>query len=200
MNYKATCNVGYIFYKLFYRIYLGILSLFSYGQLENLRKNGHQIGTNVRLGRHAVIHVMPGGKLTLGANTCIEENAVMIIEKGGTLTVGEQCYLSRNLFLGCSKNIQIGDRVAIGGYVTIIDVNKCYEDVDRPIIKQGHTSIPVIIENDVWIGGNATLLAGTHLQQHTVVAAASVVRGTVDNNCVVAGIPARIVRRLGENN
>lgn len=198
MRYLILTKLGWLFHKLFYKLYVSVHSLFAYGQLETLRRHGHFIGSNVRLGNHAKIHVLPGGKVSIGNNSKIEEYSIVIVEKGGSLVIGENCYLSRNLFLGCSKSIIIGDNVAIGGYVTIIDTNKKFDDASRLIIEQGHVSIPVVIESDVWIGGNSTLLAGSYLSQHSIVAANSLVRAKVSPNTLVGGVPAKIIRKIEE--
>jgi acetyltransferase-like isoleucine patch superfamily enzyme len=197
MRYWILNKCGWLFYLVFNNLYLSIFSLLAYGKLETLRKKGNNIGKNVRLGRHAQIHILKGGSISIGDNSCIEENSVIIVEKGGTLKIGSHCYLSRNIFLGCGHEIKIGDNVAIAGYVTIIDTNKNFEDTSRLIIGQGHCSSPVIIENDVWIGANATLLAGSHIGCHSVVAACSLVRSAVEPNTLIGGIPSRIIKRIG---
>jgi len=53
---------------------------------------------------------------------------------------------------------------------------------------------PVTIGNDVWIGGNVTILPGVTIGNNVVVAAGAVVTKDVPDNCVVAGIPARKIK------
>jgi acetyltransferase-like isoleucine patch superfamily enzyme len=64
-----------------------------------------------------------------------------------------------------------------------------------PIGKQGPVNAPVSIGVGSWVGTGAIILPGTTIGRNVVVAAGSVVRGCVPDRCVVAGVPARIVKR-----
>ena len=55
---------------------------------------------------------------------------------------------------------------------------------------------PISIGNDVWIGGNVTILPGVSIGSNVVVAAGSVVTKDIPDNSLVAGVPARIMREL----
>ncbi|HCJ91322.1 MAG: hypothetical protein I3I94_01775 [Acidaminococcaceae bacterium] len=58
---------------------------------------------------------------------------------------------------------------------------------------------PVRIGDDVWVGGNVTILPGVTIGSNVVVAAGAVVTHDVPDNSLVAGVPARVIRKL-ENN
>jgi acetyltransferase-like isoleucine patch superfamily enzyme len=66
----------------------------------------------------------------------------------------------------------------------------------RSIDQQGVATSPVVIGNDVWIGANAVILPGVTIGSHAVVAAGAVVTKDVPGNCIVAGVPAKIIKRL----
>ena len=55
---------------------------------------------------------------------------------------------------------------------------------------------PVTIGNDVWIGGNVTILPGVKIGNNVVVAAGAVVTKDVPDNCVVGGVPARFIKEI----
>ena len=55
---------------------------------------------------------------------------------------------------------------------------------------------PVKIGNDVWIGGNVTILPGITIGNNVVVAAGAVVTKDVPDNCVVDGVPARVLKNI----
>jgi maltose O-acetyltransferase len=59
--------------------------------------------------------------------------------------------------------------------------------------------MPVTIGNDVWIGGNCTILPGVTIGNNVVVAAGAVVTKDVPDNCLVAGVPAKVIRKLDNN-
>ncbi len=56
------------------------------------------------------------------------------------------------------------------------------------------------IEDDVWIGANAVILPGVTIGQHAVVAAGAVVTTDVPENTIVAGVPAKIIKRIDTEN
>ena len=100
---------------------------------------------------------------------------------------------------GCSisarTKVKIGNRVLIGAGALITDsdahslnpADRAKEDVGR--------SFPVIIDDDVFIGARAIVLKGVHLGRGCVVGAGSVVTKDVAPYCIVAGNPARLIRR-----
>ncbi|HEY1674315.1 MAG TPA: acyltransferase, partial [Streptosporangiaceae bacterium] len=88
----------------------------------------------------------------------------------------------------------IGDDVFTGPYVYITDQNHEYADPDVPIGRQWPANAPVSIGAGSWLGAGAIVLPGSCIGRHVVVGAGSVVRGQVPDHCVVAGVPARIIR------
>ncbi len=91
--------------------------------------------------------------------------------------------------------IVVGDGVWFGQDVFVSDAGHGYQDPDVPIGDQFGSHDPVVIGPGSWIGHGAILLQGTRLGRNVVVAAGSVVRGDVPDHAVVAGTPARVVRR-----
>ena len=80
----------------------------------------------------------------------------------------------------------------------ITDQNHTYEDPVEPIGRQWPTEAAVRIGSGSWLGANVVVLPGAQIGEHVVVAAGAVVRGTIPDRCVVAGVPARIIRRWVE--
>jgi acetyltransferase-like isoleucine patch superfamily enzyme len=62
------------------------------------------------------------------------------------------------------------------------------------LLISGHVKKKVIICDDVWIGANCIVLPGVTIGSGSVVAAGSVVTKDIPNNCIVGGIPAKIIR------
>lgn len=120
----------------------------------------------------------------------------------GVIVIGNNCNFGDHNHLTSIDSIIIGDNVLTGRWVTITDNNHgetnkeslCLSPLSRPLTSKG----PVIIEDNVWIGDKATILSGVHIGRGAVVAANSVVTKDVPPLCVVAGIPAKIIKKHEE--
>jgi carbonic anhydrase/acetyltransferase-like protein (isoleucine patch superfamily) len=110
------------------------------------------------------------------------------------LRIGDRCVIGRGSHIVAHHSLTIGDDVFTGPYVYITDQNHSYADPDMPIGRQMPRNVPVQIGSGSWLGAGAVVLPGTCIGRNVVVAAGSVVRGTVPDRCVVAGVPARVVR------
>jgi serine acetyltransferase len=110
------------------------------------------------------------------------------------LRIGSRCVIGRGSHIVAHCSIDIGDDVFTGPYVYITDQNHGYADPDLPIGRQWPSNTAVSIGAGSWLGAGAIVLPGAHIGRNVVVAAGSVVRGVVPDRCVVAGVPARVVR------
>ena len=88
---------------------------------------------------------------------------------------------------------------AAGDNVYITDHNHTYGDVTTPIGMQMLEEAPVHIGPGCWLATNVVVLPGTTIGRHVTVAAGAVVRGDIPDFCVVAGAPAKVVRRWTED-
>ena len=111
-------------------------------------------------------------------------------------------------------NIHVGDEFLANYNVTILDIspvtmgdnvwiapNTLITTINHPISPEGrrqHLGIskPVKIGNDVWIGGNATILPGVTIGNNVIVAAGAVVTHDVPDNVIVGGVPAKVIREI----
>lgn len=83
----------------------------------------------------------------------------------------------------------------IGSHFNVIARDHCIDRIDIPMIQQGFTKIkPIVIDNDVWIGDNVTILKGVHVHSHSVIAAGAVVTKDVPEYAIVGGVPAKVIR------
>src|SRR5713101_6517702 len=110
------------------------------------------------------------------------------------LRVGDRCVIGRGSHIVAHQSIVIGDDVFTGPYVYITDQNHGYADPEIPIGRQWPSNTAVSIGPGTWLGAGAIVLPGACIGRNVVVAAGSVVRGQVPDRCVVAGVPARVVR------
>lgn len=95
-----------------------------------------------------------------------------------------------------ASDLEIGADTTISSNVFITDSDHGHETPDCNVLQQPLTVRRTTIGRSCFLGVGVRILAGTRLGDHCVVAANSVVRGTFPNHCVIAGSPARIVRRF----
>jgi len=112
------------------------------------------------------------------------------------LVIGDRCVIGAGTTLTAHESITIGDDVWFGQNVFVSDASHGYQDPDTPIGAQLGRHQPVSIGAGSWLGQGVIVLPGTTIGRQVVVGAGSVVRGDVPDHCVVAGVPARVVRRL----
>ncbi len=109
--------------------------------------------------------------------------------------IGDRCMIGRGSHIVGHFDLEIGDDVHTGPYVYITDQNHGYEKTDEVVHTQWPHDVPVRIGTGCWFGTGVVILPGTTLGRNVVVGAGAVVRGTFPDHCVIAGVPARIVRR-----
>lgn len=111
------------------------------------------------------------------------------------LVIGDRCVIGLRSGVVAHESIEIGDDVWFGQDVYVTDANHGYQDPNTAIGRQLGPHDPVRIGSGSWIGHGAVVLPGTVLGVNVVVAAGSVVRGEIPDHAVIAGVPARVVRR-----
>jgi acetyltransferase-like isoleucine patch superfamily enzyme len=152
-------------------------------EIQGLSRQGIILGDHVTVGSMAMIRPSGYYRRTIGEGMSIGDHS----------NIGPYCYI------GCSGHIRIGSHVLMGARVSMHAENHNIDRVDVPIDAQGVTREDIVIEDDCWLGGGATILAGVHVGRGAVVAAGAVVTRDVPPYTVVAGMPARVVRRRDED-
>lgn len=130
-------------------------------------------------------------------------------------STGKHVYVQPNFNCDHGKNIHVGEDFLANYNVTILDIapvhigdyclvgpNTLISTVGHPLSPEGRREKlaygkPVNIGNDVWIGGNCTILPGVSIGNNVIIAAGSVVTKDIPDNCIVAGIPAKKIRDIG---
>jgi maltose O-acetyltransferase len=118
---------------------------------------------------------------------------------GRTIRIGDHSGIGVNAWI--RADLEIGDHVMMGPQVIIYGRYHLFDRTDVPMREQGMgESVPIVIEDDVWIGARAILLQGVRIGTGAIVAAGSVVTRDVPPYAVVAGNPARVVKRRKPRN
>ncbi|MED6046569.1 sugar O-acetyltransferase [Rothia kristinae] len=116
------------------------------------------------------------------------------VDYGYNIHVGSRVFANFGLTALDVTEIRIGDDVQIGPHVQLLCPTHPLNPVDRK--RQWEGGLPITIEDNVWLGGGAIVLAGVTVGRDAVVAAGAVVTRDVQPGTVVAGAPARVIRRI----
>lgn len=152
------------------------------------------VGPGARIGSLVRIELR-GGELVLGPRADIRR--LCRLNAKGRCTLGEDVLLSTGVHLHCAESITIADWSIVGEYSTIADSNHVRTGVDEHVYHSGE-SAPISIGRNVWVGAKATLAKGVTVGDQAFVGANAVVTRDVEPWWLVAGNPARPVKRLEE--
>ena len=141
----------------------------------------------IRIGRDTIIG--PQVSLSAGVSPSHDLGADEVV------TIGDRCLIGKGSGIVAHERVVIGDDVFTGHHVYITDANHGYADLSVPIGRQFAPPRPVSIGEGSWLGHGTIVLPGATIGRHVVVGAGSVVTGTLPDNCVAVGNPARVIRR-----
>ena len=118
-------------------------------------------------------------------------------DNGRNIHVGDEFLANYNVTILDISPVTMGDNVWIAPGTLITTINHPLS----PMGRRQHLGVsrPITIGNDVWIGGNCTILPGVTIGNNVVVAAGAVVNRNVPDNCVVGGIPAVKLRDIEDD-
>jgi len=162
------------------------------------------VGRGTKLAWRRLNHVR-GNRLSIGEHSIIQAN-IRFEDSGGRMRIGDRTFIGKS-DLVCYRSLNIGNDVIMSWGVTITDHDSHNVDWQyrrNDVLQWGagrkdwtHVPhAPVVIADKVWIGFNASILKGVTIGEGAVVGASSVVTRDVAPFSVVAGSPARLIRKL----
>ena len=108
------------------------------------------------------------------------------------ITVGENVFINACCHFQDHGGVTLGDGCQIGHNVVFATLNHGLSPEERPITYPA----PIVLERNVWVGSNATILQGVTIGENAVVAAGAVVTRDVPANTIVGGVPAKFIRKI----
>ena len=155
-------------------------------------------GPPMALGGRTSIVFGTRGVFTRGRHLSLADGFSAVVD--GHLRVGDDVFFNRDAHLSIYSSVSIGDRCRFGERLSV-------HDEDHNVATSGPRQVgssaeasylvsDVVIENDVWVGANVTILRGSHIGAGAVIAAGAVVRGRIPPRTVAGGVPARVLKDL----
>ncbi len=182
--------------------------------IENKRleavKNSMSCGTLSIIGNRAsVINLQQNPVAIQLGNNSILEGELLVFSYGGNIKVGDWCFIGAGSKIWSASEVMVGNNVLISHNVFISDTNAHETDfteradsykkllaMGHPLSKPNVPTLPIIIEDDVWINPNVCILKGVTIGRGAIIAAGAVVVKSVPPFGFVAGNPGRVIKNV----
>ena len=169
-------------------------------RVEFLHPRRLRVGRAVTLEDDVRIDALSRGGVRLGDNVSIAR--FTIIEATGVIghlgegfDLGDNSNLGDYCYVGAAGGVRIGRNVLIGQRVSFHSEDHIFDTMHLPIKAQGVHRRGIVVADDCWLGAGVIVLDGVTIGQGSVVAAGSVVTSDVAPYSIVAGVPARLIRK-----
>lgn len=114
----------------------------------------------------------------------------------GTLIIGKNCWIGKNLIINGIGKVSIGDNCDIAPEVTFLTGG---HEIGTDNRRAGKGQIYTInVGSGTWIGARSTIMGDISIGNSCVIGACSLVNKDIENNALIAGIPARLIRKLAD--
>lgn len=168
-----------------------------------IRRKIKKCGSNFRLFFPVIMDGL--SKIEIGDNFSADKGLILRAWKkyenqvfNPSIIIGDNVHLGMNCQITSINKVVIGDNFLSGKNIFISDHSHGFDllkereipPIKRPLSSKGE----VEIGKNVWIGNNVCILSGVHIGNNVTVGANAVVTKNVPSNCVIAGIPARIIK------
>lgn len=174
---------------------------------------GVKLGKNVLFKKKPSIYKVKKSKIIIGDNVLLNSNnfgyhmnmhsscKLLADKEGAVIKIGNNSRI-HGTCIHAKKRIEIGKNCLIAANTQIMDSNghkASFDDVSNRIntFDEGK---PVIIKDNVWIGGNCYILPGVTIGKGSIIAANSVVINDIPEMCLAGGNPAKIIKTFNVSN
>jgi len=170
---------------------------------KNVRLRGSQFvhfGKAVSLGDAVQITAWGKEGLFIGDYSWIGSYSFLKVsfslnDAGRFIKIGKNVGIGEFAHLGGAGGLSIGDDCIIGPYLSCHPENHRFLDSQELIRLQGTERKGISIGKNCWIGSKVTILDGVHIGKNCVIAAGAVINKDMPDNAVIAGVPARVIRK-----
>ena len=165
----------------------------SHGNGSFQRAEFKKIGSNVVI--EEGVRVFHPEQIEIEDNVYIGHHTILRGYYQNKMRIGSHTWIGQRCFLHSAGGIHIGRTVGIGPGVCILTSVHVEQELRKPVICNDLKMSEVIIEDGCDIGVNSTILPGITIGEGSIIGAGSIVTKNIPSYCVVAGNPARILRK-----
>lgn len=166
--------------------------------IENIR-----LGNNVYLDQDSYLHACPSG-IEIGDDSVIMHGTILHVFNFRDLphagiTIGKRCFIGERSVIRGQGGVRIGNDVLLAPHVQILAIDHVVATSRVPIMEQGIRGEGIVIEDGAWLGAGSIITDGVRVGRNAVVGAGAVVTRDVPDGTVAVGVPARVVREIGDD-
>lgn len=163
-----------------------------------------RVGRGVSFASSDTVTILSNSKLgdyvRVRGNVCIGESSHIraftnLDARGGSISIGNFCSLNDYCVIYGMGGVVVGNQVLIATHTIFVSSNHSYQNSKIPIRLQQIVLREIVVEDDVWIGANCTILAGVTIGSGSVIGAGSVVNKDIPPYSVAVGVPAKIIKK-----
>jgi acetyltransferase-like isoleucine patch superfamily enzyme len=144
-----------------------------------------------------VLEALREGRLEIGVHALFEPGVWITAPGAARVKIGEGTFLNMGVMVAAEQLVEIGAHCMLANGCFVTDSSHRYDDPEKPITWQGFESKgPTRIGDNCWLGANVVVTSGVTIGERCVVGANSVVTKDVEPFTIVAGAPARTIRKV----
>lgn len=204
--YKSS--IRYFKRKIFKFVGENLESIIHYhneAKIQSVKSSFRDVGSNLQI--EYPFYIEGHKYISIGDNFRCRHHLRLeaLVEYGSqsfkpTISIGNNVTIEANFHLGSINRVCIGNGVLIASNVLITDHSHgdfspeqlALEPLERKLYSKGE----VVIGNNVWIGEDVTIFPGVTIGDNVIIGAKSLVNSSFDSNCIIAGVPAKIIKLL----
>jgi acetyltransferase-like isoleucine patch superfamily enzyme len=144
-----------------------------------------------------VLEALREGRLQVGAHALLEPGVWITAPGAARVRIGAGTFLNMGVMVAAERLVEIGDHCMLANGCFVSDSSHRYDDPSKPITWQGFQSKgPTRIGDNCWLGANVVVTSGVTIGERCVVGANSVVTKDLEPYSIVAGAPAKVLRKV----